>query len=98
MDIFLNQWIEFYLNNMINLRPLISTQYVMLYPQNGDRILATDTVTSLHLMYKRTQRSAKAKREVQEEASTGLEALLKIVGLEVTIEGIRTVERSESWR
>ena len=31
--------------------PLNSTHYVMLYPQNGDRILAIDVVTSLHPMY-----------------------------------------------
>ena len=31
--------------------PLIScTHYVMLYPQNDDRIVAIDTVTSLHPM------------------------------------------------
>ena len=45
-DIFLNQWAEFYLNNTINLRPL-TPRIVMLYPQNGDRIVAMDNVTSL---------------------------------------------------
>jgi len=32
--------------------PLNSTHYAMLYPQNGDRIVAIDSVTSLHPMYK----------------------------------------------
>jgi len=31
--------------------PLNYTHYAMLYPQNGDRIVATDSVTSLHPMY-----------------------------------------------
>jgi len=30
--------------------PLNSTHYAMLYPQNGDRIVAIDSVTSLHRM------------------------------------------------
>ena len=30
--------------------PLNSTHYAMLYPQNGDRIVAIDSVTSLHPM------------------------------------------------
>ena len=28
--------------------PLNSTHYAMLYPQNGDRIVTIDSVTSLH--------------------------------------------------
>jgi len=35
----------------MNLRPLTHTHYVMLCPQNGDRIVAIDTVTSLHPTY-----------------------------------------------
>ena len=31
--------------------PLNSIHYAMLYPQNGDRIVAVDYVTSLYLMY-----------------------------------------------
>ena len=31
--------------------PLNSTRYATLYPQNGDRIVAIDSVTSLHTMY-----------------------------------------------
>jgi len=31
--------------------PLNSTHYVVLYPQNGDRIVAIDSVTSLHPVY-----------------------------------------------
>jgi len=44
-DIFINQRIECYLNNAITLRPL-TPHYAMLYPQNGDRIVAIDSVTS----------------------------------------------------
>jgi len=35
---------------MINLRPLNSTHYAMEYPQDGDRIVTTDCVTSLQPM------------------------------------------------
>ena len=31
--------------------PFNSTHYIMLYPQNGDRIVTIDSVTSLHPMY-----------------------------------------------
>jgi len=31
--------------------PFNSTQYIVLYPQNGDRIVIIDSVTSLHSMY-----------------------------------------------
>jgi len=31
--------------------PLNSTHYAMLYPQNGDRVEAIDSMTSLHPMY-----------------------------------------------
>ena len=55
MDILLNQLIQFYLNNTINLRHLTRRinprHYVVLYPQNGDRIVTIDSVTSLHPMY-----------------------------------------------
>jgi len=47
-DIFINQRIECYLNNTINLRPLTSTHYAVLYPQYVDRIAAIDSVTSVH--------------------------------------------------
>jgi len=43
-DIFVNQWIECY----ANLRSLTPQ---MLYPQNGDRIVAIDSVMSLHPVY-----------------------------------------------
>ena len=43
MDIFLNKMIQFYLNNTINIRLFNSNQYVVLYPQNGDRIVTTDS-------------------------------------------------------
>ena len=42
---------ESYLNNTTNLRPLTLRIMSMLYPQNGDRIVAIDSVTSLHHMY-----------------------------------------------
>jgi len=47
-DIFINQRTECNLNNTINLRPHDSTHYAMLYPQNDDRIVTIDSVTSLH--------------------------------------------------
>ena len=47
----MNQRIESYLNNTTNLRPLYSTHYAILCPQNGDRIVAIDSVMSLHRMY-----------------------------------------------
>jgi len=50
-DIFINRRIERCLNKTINLRPLNSTHYAMLYPQNGGRIVAIDSVTSLHPKY-----------------------------------------------
>jgi len=34
--------------------PPNSTQYAMLYPQNGDRIVAIDSVTSFHPVYRST--------------------------------------------
>ena len=48
MDILLNQLIQFYLNNTINLRHL--TRRIM-SPQNGDRILIIDCMASLHPVY-----------------------------------------------
>jgi len=53
MDIFLDQLIQFYLNNTLNLRPLNYTNYLSCYAQkkNGDRIVNTDYVTSFHPMY-----------------------------------------------
>jgi len=51
MAISLNQLNQFYLNNTINLPPLNSTYYTVLYPQNGDRIVNIDYVTSLHPIY-----------------------------------------------
>jgi len=51
MDIFLNRLIRFYLNNTLNLRPVNFTHYAVLYPQNGDRIVTIDYVTSLYPMY-----------------------------------------------
>jgi len=38
--------------NTITLRPLTPTHYAMLYPQNGDRIVAVDFVTSVRPVYK----------------------------------------------
>ena len=53
MAISLNQLNQFYLNNTINLPPLNSTYYTVLYPQNGDRIVNIDYVTSLHMRHQR---------------------------------------------
>jgi len=50
-DIVINQRIECHLNNTIKSSLLNSTHYVMLYTQTGDRIVATDSVTSRHPMY-----------------------------------------------
>jgi len=47
MNISLNQLIQFYLNNTLNLRRLNYTNYFVLYSQNGDRIVSIDYVTSL---------------------------------------------------
>jgi len=35
--------------------PFNSAHYIVLYPQNGDRIVTTDSVTSLHPMYTKTE-------------------------------------------
>ena len=42
MDTSLNRLIEFYLNNTIN-RPLISTDFDISFPQNGERIETVDS-------------------------------------------------------
>ena len=48
VDIFLKQTgFSLYPNNTLNLRRPLSP-HAMLYPQNGDRILTVDSVTSLH--------------------------------------------------
>ena len=36
---------------MVNLRPINSTHYIMLYPQNGDRIVTINSVTSFHPIF-----------------------------------------------
>ena len=41
--------IQFYLNNTIS--PFNSAHYIVLYPQNGDRTVIIDSVTSLHTTY-----------------------------------------------
>jgi len=46
----MNQRIECYLNNTMNLRPL-APHIMPCYTQNGDRIVAIDSVTSLDPMY-----------------------------------------------
>ena len=40
--------IQFCSNNAINLSPFYSTHYIVLYPQNGGRVVTIDSVTSLH--------------------------------------------------
>jgi len=52
MDKFVNQLLQCYWNKMINLRPLTQCAYAMLYPQNGDRIVTINYMTSLHPMYR----------------------------------------------
>ena len=49
MDIVVDQMIQFYLNNAINLRPLTPriTSWYTVYPQNGERIVTIDYVTSI---------------------------------------------------
>jgi len=42
MDIFLNQFIQFYSNIRDKSSPLDYTQYDGVAPQNGDRIVTTD--------------------------------------------------------
>jgi len=51
MDSFLNYYGPFNFNNTINLRLLTQRTYIVLHPQNGDRIVTTDSVTSLHSMF-----------------------------------------------
>jgi len=51
MAISLNHPNQFYLNKTLNLRPHNSTNYAVLYPQNGDRIVNIDYVTSLRPIY-----------------------------------------------
>jgi len=46
----LKKLVVFYLNNTINLRP-INTHCGISYPQNGDRIMTMDPVSSVHPMY-----------------------------------------------
>jgi len=64
MDILLNQLIQFYLNNALDLRPLNSTHYTVLYPQNGDRIITIDYVTSLRPMCVSVRRQIAASGDV----------------------------------
>jgi len=37
---------------VIALSPFNSTHYIVLYPQNADRIMTIDSMTSLHPIYK----------------------------------------------
>ena len=48
MGIFLNQLIQCCWNKIINLRPVDSMHYVMLYPQNGNRIVTVDLIMWRH--------------------------------------------------
>jgi len=53
MDIFLKELVEFYFNNTVNLRPLtvLHTLCEVIYPQNGERIVTKDSVTSFRPVY-----------------------------------------------
>jgi len=50
MDIFLNPLIQICLNSTINLL-LLTAHIMLLYPQNGDRVVTVDCVASLHSVY-----------------------------------------------
>jgi len=52
VDIFLNELIEFYLNNMVHLHPLTPHVVSSYTPKNGDYILTVDFVTSFHPMWR----------------------------------------------
>jgi len=43
--------VQFYSKNTINLRHLTRRIYIVIYPQNGDRIVTVGSVTSLRSMY-----------------------------------------------
>ena len=45
------QLVKFYSNNTVKSSPINSTRYAKLYPQNGDRIVAIDSVTTFYPMY-----------------------------------------------
>ena len=44
---------KFFYRRITKSSPLNSTNYTVLYPQNGDRIVTIDYVTSLHPVYRR---------------------------------------------
>ena len=48
MDIFVEQLIRLLFEMHDKSSPFNSTLYIVLYPQNGDRIVTIDSVTSLH--------------------------------------------------
>ena len=66
MDILLNYLVQFCSNNTTNLRHL--PQGVVLYPQNGDRIVTMDSLMSLHPMYKGHRKQKSHQRLVPESA------------------------------
>jgi len=51
VDIFLNWAIKFLFEWQGKSSPINSTHYTKLYPQNGDRILIIDSMTSFHPVY-----------------------------------------------
>ena len=51
MDTSLNKMVELYLKNIKKNFAPISTHCGISYPQNGDRIVTTDSATSLHPVY-----------------------------------------------
>ena len=51
MDIFLNLTDSVLLEEHDKSSPFKSTHYIVLCPQNGDRIVTIDYVTSLHPVY-----------------------------------------------
>ena len=64
MDIFLKLTDSVFWNKS---SPFISVHYVVLYSQNGDRIVTIDSMTSLHPIYNQeSQCAAISMREIQE--------------------------------
>ena len=53
VDIFFIKLVKFFFEEHGKSSPINSTQYAKLYPQNGNRIVTIDSVTSFHPVYYR---------------------------------------------
>jgi len=51
-------------NNRSTCTPFDSTYYIVSYPQDGDRIVTIDSMTSLHPMYKSAQSTARNRKQI----------------------------------